>query len=122
MDQMCSRFTTAVLILATSLKIHAAIGVLFLPMLGALQYGEEQTACKVALRRTNATSLRSELVIQLSNLVKLTRSSYISWGHSNLQTKCSPSSFGFSHTPLPPNSEVSVYPWYVGCHCIISVK
>ena len=122
MEQICSMFTITGLILAASLKIHAAVGVLFLSVLGALQYGEEQTACKVVLWRTMATSLGSELVIEPSNLVKMTRLSCISWGHFNLQTKCSPSSFGFSHTPPPPNSEVSVYPWYVGCHCIISVK
>ena len=54
--------------------------------------GEEQIAYKVAWR-TRVASLGSELVIQPSGLVKLTRSSCISWGYSNIQTKCFPSLF-----------------------------
>ena len=49
MEQICSRFTTTGLILAASSKIRVAVGVLFLSVLGALKYGKEQTACKVAL-------------------------------------------------------------------------
>ena len=91
MEWMWSRLATTRLIVADSFKIHVAVGVLSLPVIGTHPADALHTSGKVASWRTRAASLRSKLVMPLVGYQKLIRLSWMSFGHSKRHTKLVPS-------------------------------
>lgn len=86
MERIRRRFATTGLMVAASLKVHATVGVLSLPVRGARQVEELEMVGKVASWRTRAANSKSELVMCPEGFSKLMRSALISAGHCNRQT------------------------------------
>ena len=83
---MRRRAATTGLIVEASLKDHETVDVLSLPVAGALHRDLPHISGNVASCSTNAANSRSELVIEPSGFVKLTRAAMISAGHFKRHT------------------------------------